>query len=293
MRGVHAPLNHIATAVVIIRVVVAVVVIIVVRVVATVAESEAVPEVAVVESSTISIVESATIVESTRKAVTMETTITEAASHAAVEAAAFHGATPQAATCKAATVKTSTSEATTMATAKTATAHAAAKAATAAAMTAPAAAATSAAARQRHGRRNQADARNCQQRDNRFAQHHHSPSEIRSLPQAHCRWRSFRKTAIDFDESVAQVFASDAKLTLKLENESSAKDVDASCSTDDLLKWHCVSDERDDGGMRLLAPEMPVILQPFRKSEQFGLIVVAPIAVRITRMEQRTALRKA
>jgi hypothetical protein len=175
-----------------------------------------------VEPSTISIVESATIVESTPKAVTMETTITEAASHAAVEAAAFHGATPQAATCKAATVKTSTSEATTMATAKTATAHAAAKAATAAAMTAPAAA-TSAAARQRYGRRNQADARNCQQRDNRFAQHHHSPSEIRSLPQAHCRWRSFRKTAIDFDESVAQVFASDAKLTLKLENESSAK----------------------------------------------------------------------
>src|SRR4029077_13646055 len=70
------------------------------------------------------------------------------------------------------------------ATAKTATAHAAsvpaAKAATAAAMTAPAAT-TSAAARRRHGRRNQADARNCQQRDNRFAQHHHSPSEI-ALP---------------------------------------------------------------------------------------------------------------
>src|SRR5246127_4131178 len=44
----------------------------------------------------------------------------------------------------------------------------------------------------------------------------------RSLPQAHCRWRSFRKTAIGFDESVAQVFASDAKLNLKLENESSA-----------------------------------------------------------------------
>jgi hypothetical protein len=38
MRGVHAPLNHIATAVVIVRVVVAVVVIIVVRVVAAVAD---------------------------------------------------------------------------------------------------------------------------------------------------------------------------------------------------------------------------------------------------------------
>src|SRR5246127_5655629 len=62
-----------------------------------------------------------------------------------------------------------------MATAKTATAHAAS---VPAAEAATAAATTSAAARQRHGRRNQADARNCQQRDNRFAQHYHSPSEI-------------------------------------------------------------------------------------------------------------------
>src|SRR5664280_1187500 len=32
-----------------------------------------------------------------------------------------------------------------------------------------------------------------------------------------------------------------------------------SCSTDDLLEWHCVSDERHDGGIRLLAPEIPFI----------------------------------
>ena len=44
-----------------------------------------------------------------------------------------------------------------------------------------------------------------------------------------------------------------------------------SCSTDDLLEWHCVSDERHDGGIRLLAPEIPFILQPFRASEQFWI----------------------
>jgi hypothetical protein len=91
----------------------------------------------------------------------------------------------------------------------------------------------------------------------------------RSLPRAHCRWRSLRKVAIGFDKSVAQVFASDSKLNLKLENESSAQEegmppVRRTIS----LKWHCVSDERDDSGMRLLAPEMPVILQPFRASKR-------------------------
>jgi hypothetical protein len=227
MRGVHVPLNHIATAIVIVPIVVAVVVIIVVRVVAPVAESEAVPEVAVVESATIaivesiSIVESAAISESTRKAATMETTITETASHATVEATAFHAAT----TCKAATVKTSTSKATTMATAKTATAHAAsvatAEAATAAAMTATttAAATTSAATRQRHGRRNQADARNCQQRDNRFAQHHHSPSEIPLPSQAHCRWRSFCKIATHLSESRRSTLRDQCLIKFKVRKE--------------------------------------------------------------------------
>ena len=44
-----------------------------------------------------------------------------------------------------------------------------------------------------------------------------------------------------------------------------------SCSTDDLLEWHCVSDKRHDGGIRLLAPEIPFILQPFRASQQFRI----------------------
>ena len=44
-----------------------------------------------------------------------------------------------------------------------------------------------------------------------------------------------------------------------------------SCSTDDLLERHCVPDERHDGGIRLLALEIPIILQPFRASEQFRI----------------------
>lgn len=43
------------------------------------------------------------------------------------------------------------------------------------------------------------------------------------------------------------------------------------CSTDDLLEWHCVSDERHDDGIHLLAPEIPFILQPFGASEQFWI----------------------
>jgi hypothetical protein len=44
-----------------------------------------------------------------------------------------------------------------------------------------------------------------------------------------------------------------------------------SCSTGDLLKWHCVFDERHDGGIRLLAPETPFYSSPFRASEQFWM----------------------
>jgi hypothetical protein len=175
MRGVHAPLNRIAIAVVIVRIVVTVVVI-VVWIVATVAvaDPEAVPEVAVVESATI------TIVESASEAATM-TTIMESASHATVEAAAFEAATTESATGKAATVKTSTTEATSVATAKAA-AHAASTAATAmATSTSAASAATATATRQGHCWRNQANGRNRQQCDNRFAQHYHSPSEIALL----------------------------------------------------------------------------------------------------------------
>src|SRR5882672_3683313 len=104
MRGVHASVNHIATAVVSV-----VVVIVVVRVVA-VAESEAVaPEVAIVKSTAVKF--------ATTKSTSVETTaIMESASHAATmestgNAAAMETASPEAApmeTATAAAVKTAT-----------------------------------------------------------------------------------------------------------------------------------------------------------------------------------------
>jgi hypothetical protein len=99
------------------------------------------------------------------------------------------------------------------ATATKAAAMAATKAATAhaASMTTATATATSAATRQRHCRRSQANGRHRQQRDNRFTQHNHSPSEtLAPNHNTRCRWRSFWKTATDFDESIAQLSESDA-----------------------------------------------------------------------------------
>jgi hypothetical protein len=78
----------------------------------------------------------------------------------------------EAAAAKAATMKTSTAKAATMAAAATT------KAATTVAASASAPTTASAAARQRHRRRCQANGRNRQQRDNRFTQHIHSPSEF-------------------------------------------------------------------------------------------------------------------
>jgi hypothetical protein len=43
------------------------------------------------------------------------------------------------------------------------------------------------------------------------------------------------------------------------------------CSTDDLLERHGVPDERHNGFIRLLAPEIPFILQPFRASQRFRI----------------------
>jgi hypothetical protein len=80
----------------------------------------------------------------------------------------------EAATAKSATMETSA--------AKAAMAAAHATSATAVASSASASAtAASATTRQRHRWRSQANGRNCQQRDHRFTQHRHSPSEI-SLP---------------------------------------------------------------------------------------------------------------
>jgi hypothetical protein len=133
-----------------------------------------------------------TIVESTSEAATM-TTITESASHATVKAAAFEAATTEAATGKAA-------------------AHTASVATSAAA--APA-------TRQRHCWRDQANGRNRQHCDNHFAQHHHSPSEIPlPIPTLPAGGDRFGKSLSVFDEPIAQVFASDARLNLKSESES-------------------------------------------------------------------------
>jgi hypothetical protein len=111
----------------------------------------------------IAIVESATM-----KFTAAETAIMVSASHGAMESAtmesASYAAMESASSETAASMETAT-------TTKAAT-HAASVAATTAA---------AAATRQRHGWRNQADRRNCQQRDNRVTQHNHPPLE-RSLP---------------------------------------------------------------------------------------------------------------
>ena len=173
MRGARASPNYVATSVVLVRVAVSV------RVIATpisilvpisirvtggvvvirVAESEeaVVPEVVITESTAM------------KSAVAAKFTTTEFAGHpAAVESAqaatveaASHAAMETAAS-KAAAVETAAAEAT---------AVAAAKAAAVATATAPAT------TRQCHCWRSQANRRNCQQRDNRLTQHHHSPSE--------------------------------------------------------------------------------------------------------------------
>jgi hypothetical protein len=209
----NASPNYVATAVVLIRIAVGV------RVIATrisirvpisirvtvgvvvirVAEAEAAaPEVAITESTTTKFTAATkfTTMESAGHPAATESAAAEAASHAAMESATAKAAAVETATAKAAT------KAAAMAATKAATAHAASMAAT----TATTATATSAATRQRHCRRSQANGRNRQQRDNRFTQHNHSPSE--TLAPNHntpCRWQSFWKTATGFDESITQL----------------------------------------------------------------------------------------
>ncbi len=43
------------------------------------------------------------------------------------------------------------------------------------------------------------------------------------------------------------------------------------CPTDDLLKRYCISDQRHDGGIDVLAPQIPFVLQPFRTGKQFRI----------------------
>jgi hypothetical protein len=66
-----------------------------------------------------------------------------------------------------------------------------------------------------------------------------------------------------------------------------------SCSTDYLLEWHCVSDERMMAAFVCLRRRYPSYCSLSAQVGSFGLIVVAPIAMRITCMERRTALTKA
>jgi hypothetical protein len=178
--GVHASLDHVATAVVsvwiaggiriiAVRIVVSVVVIVAVRVEA--------------EAETSAIMKSTAVESTTTKSASVETTaIMESASHAATMesaryTAAMETASSEAATAKAATMETAT--ATHAAAVKTATTAAKATAAPVAASTP----ATSTATSPRHRWRNQANGRNCQQCDNCLTQHDHSPSQIyRSQP---------------------------------------------------------------------------------------------------------------
>jgi hypothetical protein len=51
--------------------------------------------------------------------------------------------------------------------------------------------------------------------------------------------------------------------------------------------------ERQDGGNGLLTSQVTLVLQSFRTGQKSGLIVVAPIAARIGRIDLRKALKKA
>jgi hypothetical protein len=162
-----------------------------------------------------------TAVESTTtKSASVETTaIMETASHAATVETARYAAAMETASSEAATAKAATME--------TATAAAKATAAPMAASTSTAA--TSTASSQRHRRRNQANGRNCQQRDHCLTQHDHSPSEI-SLPTSTVlwRWESFWRIANSFDESVTQLSASHALIKFKFSERLSQGARDAS-----------------------------------------------------------------
>jgi anti-sigma regulatory factor (Ser/Thr protein kinase) len=138
----------------------------------------------------------------------MKFTATKSFSHPATTETASHPATVEA--TEAAAMK---APATKAASVEAATAEAAAVAAAHAATTAVATATTATAAtRQRHRWRSQANGRNCQQRDNRFTQHHHSPSEtLAPNHNTRCRWRSFWKIATGFDESITQLSESESE----------------------------------------------------------------------------------
>jgi hypothetical protein len=184
MRGVHATLDDIATAIVVVRIVVGVVVVIAIRVEA--AEGVAEPAIVVAKATImVAAAEAAIMIMESLREAAMEAAhraAMEAAGHAAMETTAAAKTST-----KAAGVTASESAATEAAAKAAASAKAAAaKTAAVAATTTTTAAATSTATRQCHGRRGEADSRNCHQRDHCFTQHHHSPSE--RLHPAACAW---------------------------------------------------------------------------------------------------------
>ena len=189
MRGVHATLDDIATAIVVVRIVVGVVVVIAIRVEA--AEGVAEPAIVVAKATImVAAAEAAIMIMESLREAAMEAAhraAMEAAGHAAMETTATAKTSTKAAGVTAS--ESAATEAAAMATAKAAAsakAAAAKTAAVAATTTTTAAAATSTATRQCHGRRGEADSRNCHQRDHCFTQHHHSPSE--RLHPAACAW---------------------------------------------------------------------------------------------------------
>ena len=64
-------------------------------------------------------------------------------------------------------------------------------------------------------------------------------------------------------------------------------------SKDDLLDRRAVLGQGENCGIDLLPPEISLVLQAFRGGEQIGIVVVAPIAERIWRIDFRTASRNA
>jgi hypothetical protein len=61
----------------------------------------------------------------------------------------------------------------------------------------------------------------------------------------------------------------------------------------DLLDRRAFFAHRKDDGVGFLAAQIPIILELLGRGEQRGMIVVAPIAARIWRIDLRTASRKA
>jgi hypothetical protein len=158
---VHAPPYEVATVVIVIVVIEAEAYEAVIEVAIMISAAKAV---VIAKSAAVMIVEAAvvdpgetTTAEAARRPGCVETTATHTG-HAAVDAATTKAAHAASMEATPATKATASSVATSA--------------------SATSAASTSAATSQHHCWRSQANGRNCQQRDNRLAQHDHSPSEI-------------------------------------------------------------------------------------------------------------------